>query len=527
MKAVVLIAGCVLFATLQRFAVVQINPNAQRLPLTVSPEITIVTEPRMADGRVDYCEYLNQTQGAGVTPDNNAAVAILEATGPRWLPEDGAYRQRFFQLAGIPEPPETDSDFVNAYDYGNARFKGAARDAFRDDSFTVVTLRHGPWQASGYPAVAEWLDANQEALDHVVAGLAREKFYLPWVRLDADKSLLDSWPWRVLMEIRDLNEAIQTRAMRLIAEGDFAGARRDLLACHRLARLTAQGGQLVEVLVAQAYESGACVGDWFLMAADGLPAGFCRDYLRELDDLGPLASVADSLESTEAVLYVDAVETVVRTRSPELIRWLDVDARLERILRRRGNAAVNWNEVLRAMNQQRQQIAAAFRLPTQVSRDHVLRTLEPGKPLPPPRCLFRSGGRREVFDGWRQKEITAYVISCLLPAMTGDRESMRRSQSVARARQNITRTGLALVSYREEHGRWPEELQRLVPEFLDEIPHDPFTDQPLKCRPTADGFRLYSIWLDGHDDGGQSREETGDGQRHDIVLQWPLPSNQE
>ena len=49
----------------------------------------------------------------------------------------------------------------------------------------------------------------------------------------------------------------------------------------------------------------------------------------------------------------------------------------------------------------------------------------------------------------------------------------------------------------------PEKLQELVPEYLLQVPIDPYSDRPLIYRPEADGYRLYSVGHDGRDDGGR------------------------
>jgi len=62
----------------------------------------------------------------------------------------------------------------------------------------------------------------------------------------------------------------------------------------------------------------------------------------------------------------------------------------------------------------------------------------------------------------------------------------------------------ALERYRLAHGKYPETLDGLVPQFIDKLPHDIIGGQPLKYRRTSDGqFLLYSIGWDETDDGGQ------------------------
>ena len=59
--------------------------------------------------------------------------------------------------------------------------------------------------------------------------------------------------------------------------------------------------------------------------------------------------------------------------------------------------------------------------------------------------------------------------------------------------------------------------ESLVPDYLAAVPIDPYSGRPLVYRRTGDGYLLYSVGLDGVDDGGQRvdrtaalREGTGD-----------------
>jgi hypothetical protein len=62
----------------------------------------------------------------------------------------------------------------------------------------------------------------------------------------------------------------------------------------------------------------------------------------------------------------------------------------------------------------------------------------------------------------------------------------------------------ALERYRLSHGVYPMALDDLSPAYLDKAPCDVLTGGPLHYRLNADGtFALYSIGLDGKDDGGQ------------------------
>ena len=69
--------------------------------------------------------------------------------------------------------------------------------------------------------------------------------------------------------------------------------------------------------------------------------------------------------------------------------------------------------------------------------------------------------------------------------------------------RRLTFTAIALHRHRLMHGKFPESLGALVPEFLAEVPRDFMDGQPLRYQLQPDGqFRLWSVGEDFKDDGG-------------------------
>lgn len=103
----------------------------------------------------------------------------------------------------------------------------------------------------------------------------------------------------------------------------------------------------------------------------------------------------------------------------------------------------------------------------------------------------------------------------LLPA--ANRAKARYTAMIAEAR--ITRVGMALLRHQATHGVFPETLDGLQLAGL----NDPFSAGPLRYRPEADGFVLYSVAADQKDNGGiaqESEQETD----YDIVWHFPGPA---
>lgn len=63
---------------------------------------------------------------------------------------------------------------------------------------------------------------------------------------------------------------------------------------------------------------------------------------------------------------------------------------------------------------------------------------------------------------------------------------------------------LAIRLYELDRGRRPATLSDLVPDYVPDVPADPFTadNQPLPYLPDAERPRLYSVGPNGADDGG-------------------------
>ncbi len=61
---------------------------------------------------------------------------------------------------------------------------------------------------------------------------------------------------------------------------------------------------------------------------------------------------------------------------------------------------------------------------------------------------------------------------------------------------------LAAERFRRTHDRWPESLKELVPEYIKEIPKDPFDGAPLRYRRLDEGVVIYSVGVDKTYDGG-------------------------
>jgi hypothetical protein len=93
-----------------------------------------------------------------------------------------------------------------------------------------------------------------------------------------------------------------------------------------------------------------------------------------------------------------------------------------------------------------------------------------------------------------------YIFSSLLlPSMS--RIFVKELNDLARCR--LTQTAIAVERFRVTHGRLPDSLNNVAPEFLPSVPQDPFDGNPLRYKRLSKGYVVYSVGADGVDDAGK------------------------
>lgn len=75
---------------------------------------------------------------------------------------------------------------------------------------------------------------------------------------------------------------------------------------------------------------------------------------------------------------------------------------------------------------------------------------------------------------------------------------------------------IAIERYRLSKGAFPERLEELTPAYLPATPVDPFDLQPLRYLQSEKGYILYSVGINGKDDGGMPGKNLGEG---DLAFQ--------
>jgi hypothetical protein len=104
------------------------------------------------------------------------------------------------------------------------------------------------------------------------------------------------------------------------------------------------------------------------------------------------------------------------------------------------------------------------------------------------------------------------LTALLFPSFTA---AFNAKSKVLAVRESLL-TAIAAERYRHQTGQFPAQLADLVPDYLASARLDPFDGRPLRFKPGESDILIYSIGLDGKDDGGQN--SSGNPSEPDIVL---------
>jgi hypothetical protein len=79
----------------------------------------------------------------------------------------------------------------------------------------------------------------------------------------------------------------------------------------------------------------------------------------------------------------------------------------------------------------------------------------------------------------------------------------------------------ALVAFQRDNGHYPAKLDEIAPKYLVTIPGDVFSNKALIYKPSDKGFLVYSVGINGKDDGGLGYDDIPPGD--DLHVRLPLP----
>jgi hypothetical protein len=509
-------------------------------PIVVSRQTTHITEPRGPNGLPSYQRYVLEQSRDGVTPQNNAAVLIWTALWPGELsPGDYATVAKELGLAGIPSKNESLAPLYGYMktksftDWLSQRLPALGAQAASDDSSTAnlttdvpqlddETARphdwenamdqvydqavSRPWTSEQIPPFADWVHQNQKPLDLLVEASRRPRCYFPSPSLlKGDNGSLIAMLLPGIQGSREAGRSLSARAMWHLGEGRTNDAWQDILAIHRIGRLVAQGPTMIDQLVGIALDGIACDRTQTLVHDGKLSVEQLQQIRRDLAALPPFQGMAPTIGESERLMALDAIMQLSVMNNAS---WNDV-------LGATGNdigglsvfqvVSVDWNLVLRDMNEWYDRLAAAARQPNRADRVAAMETVQADV-----QTLFAEAQRptkiaiAAISRQQRSEIVAAMMLGVFLPAI----DAATAAEDRANAQLQLTQLAAALAEFRAVHGAYPEKLDELVPGVLDKLPADVYTASPFIYTRDDDGYLLYSAGDNGRDDGGSNEMQS-------------------
>jgi RNA polymerase sigma factor (sigma-70 family) len=495
--------------------------QGKRAPsFTVSKETTYITGPLDKNGNVDYETALNERLGKDITPEKNANALLWQALGPKLdgrpvLPE-------FFRLLKVPAPSERGEYFVAISQFATGELKLKPGEQTRELCTQQSWAAKRPWVERDYPQIAAWLKANETPLAVVIEATKRPEYYHPLV---SRKSGDEGWYGLIGALVPggrkypELASALAARAMLHAGAGRFDEAWQDLLACHRFGRLLMRGADQGEFMLGAGIDQVASGAELALLDRAKPTAKQAQAWLRDLQHLPPIPPSADKLDPGLRFTFLNT--TMLVRRDPiKTLNLLAILTGRPRPLPRGENPeaqpvlvdSVDWDSLLRAGNVWYDRLVAAHRMKDRAAREKAIdrieaevKALEKDTGAPAAVIQVLRGGNasgKEV-----SKKLEFFLRDFFLILIRQLRRSADRSEQ---AQRNL-HLAFALAAYRGERGGYPEMLHALSPKYLEEVPTDLYSGKALIYRPSENGFLLYSVGVNGRDEGGHGPDDQPPG----------------
>lgn len=325
-------------------------------------------------------------------------------------------------------------------------------------------------------------------------------------------------------KIREIADALSKRAMLKLGEGKIDEAWTDLLVIHRLGRLVARGGTLIELMVGIAIDTVAHHGDLTFLEHTNLSSKQVMRHLKDLQDLPRMSNGTQIIDVAERLTLLDIVQSI-RREGFGVLHEVSGNLRRPDKLTSEIEAAFSecdWSTLFRTSNRSFDELGTVMTSPDRATREKEMRKYlvslrtdkvdanDGGNIADALKSVANTGG---IANG----KFGGNLVSIWMPAIAKITNTTDRFEQ----QQNCLLLAFALAAFRDENGKYPQSLEDLTPKYFAMITSDIFSGKPLVYRRKETGYLLYSVGANGRDDGGATFSD--DPSADDIRVRVPLP----
>ncbi len=330
-----------------------------------------------------------------------------------------------------------------------------------------------------------WSDQFESDFDQV-----REALKRPYARIDWNYQSPGNMQIPNFITIRYVAQTLGQRAQCHLLLGQSAAALDELTLIHDLCRILEAPPSGKPITVVAAMINVAVTRIYVDAISDGLRVNGWREP--ELAALQSQLAGIDLARQLRAGLEMERVSVtkILETITPEGYRNAVTGGTSTNLWDKLGDPAFLFLELaprgwiyqnMVTISQQQDEMIGSIDLTNAVVLPAVVRR-----------------ATTETFERFHRYDPNTLLAAQVAPNFTKAVQVMSRTQTWV----NEALVVCALERYRLAHGRYPETLEALKPEFLGAIPHDLIGGGALKYHAADGRFLLYSIGWNEKDDGG-------------------------
>ncbi|MDR1493603.1 MAG: type IV pilin protein [Planctomycetaceae bacterium] len=542
----------------------------------ISPETTGIVEPLTADGQVDYFAAFEKTYIDKLSPpEDNGQRLLIAAFGPvvleqmalvntvpweeiltdengknwfenYWLPLcehlyiDPYRKPTFYEKRGF---------FGFMHQLKRAEKEKAGEENFKDDDPDSMKLfrklTSAPWKKEDVAEVGKWLDEYSEALDYF-GMCARKPHFACWRKGHMEENSLLTILLPDVQANRDFARSLQVRIAERVGRGDVEGAWYDVMSMKHIARHYTNDSLIVTNLVGIAISNAADKSAKLILThcrpTEEQFAKFARDLeILPSSNSGALSLTLERLVSFQMLQLLKHgkgrdVRAVMEEAYLNHSRKNDIPKVFSIISRLPFDANIAGKRLTKLYNEfglKGFEIDKHF-VCNPVLRRKYVKQLKKASQQVVEKIRLTNQLHRTPFIRTRSELLAECLFGYSLPALSSSYLAFDRYD----AQNEMLRIAVALERYHLANGKYPENLNELVPKYLEMTPLDPCTgrasfvyklrdatqetasesEQPSTSstaktsttdetpKQTELPYILYSLGPNGKDDGGISSE---------------------
>ena len=250
---------------------------------------------------------------------------------------------------------------------------------------------------------------------------------------------------------------------------------------------------------------------------------------KDIDILLAMPKMADKLDIAGRFEYLDMVSVFSRDGLASLAGYEEVIGEkeftniLKLLVRYSGKARIDWDLILRDGNSWFDRLVDAWRNPSRAKQQEAL-----GKLAEDLQALKQSASDLTTFEkemkGNPCKALSERLSQVLLSIFFPEFALHFQLENRLIMELELDKLGFGLAVYHADYDTYPTKLSDLIPKYVTEVPKDIFNDSELHYSLEGKGYLLYSVGINGKDNGAKSYDDRKEDEDwDDLVVRIPAP----